>query len=118
MRCDAAARILSWQGHTVIRANHLGDWGTQFGMLIEHLIDVDAPAGSLADLTAFYAAARATFDADAGFRDRARRRVVALQGDPTEYGVVEHPPGVGVARDEIDLTTRREPHRAYRIACA
>jgi arginyl-tRNA synthetase len=78
---DAAARLLERLGHDVRRANHLGDWGTPFGMLIEHLRDTgDAAIG---DLTAFYRAARARFDADEDFRDRSRRRVVALQaGDP------------------------------------
>jgi arginyl-tRNA synthetase len=84
---DAAARLLEWQGHRVIRANHLGDWGTPFGMLIEHLLDVGEAAAAheldAGDLSARYRAARAKFDADAAFRDRARRRVVALQaGDP------------------------------------
>ncbi|BFU46294.1 arginine--tRNA ligase [Krasilnikovia sp. MM14-A1004] len=81
---DAAARLLEWQGNTVIRANHLGDWGTPFGMLIEHLVDLgDTGEGSLADLTAFYQAARVKFDADPEFKRRAQLRVVALQsGDP------------------------------------
>jgi arginyl-tRNA synthetase len=80
---DALARVLGFVGHTVIRQNHLGDWGTQFGMLIEHLSGLDlGPAGSrgIADLNALYQAAKARFDADADFADRARRRVVALQG--------------------------------------
>jgi len=80
---DAAARLLEWQGHTVVRANHLGDWGTPFGMLIEHMIDgtgTGTGTDSLDDLTAFYQAARAKFDADDDFRTRARLRVVALQG--------------------------------------
>jgi arginyl-tRNA synthetase len=78
---DAAARVLEWSGHTVIRANHLGDWGTQFGMLIEHLVDLgDTGTDSLDDLTAFYRAARKKFDADDDFRTRARLRVVSLQG--------------------------------------
>ena len=80
---DAAARLLTWLGHDVRRANHIGDWGTPFGMLIEHLLDVgEAEAAqelSVGDLTAFYRAARIKFDADAGFADRARHRVVALQ---------------------------------------
>ena len=77
---DAAARVLDWCGHTVLRANHLGDWGTSFGMLIEHMIEVDGTAAdSLADLGAFYQAARAKFGADEDFRTRARLRVVALQ---------------------------------------
>ncbi|MFF5173294.1 arginine--tRNA ligase [Micromonospora sp. NPDC000089] len=80
---DAAARLLEWLGHRVLRANHLGDWGTPFGMLIEHLVDLgEAEAThdlSMGDLDAFYKAARAKFDADEAFRERSRRRVVALQ---------------------------------------
>ncbi|WP_433147395.1 arginine--tRNA ligase [Actinomadura nitritigenes] len=85
---DAIARILDFLGHDVVRDNHVGDWGTPFGMLIEHLLDLgeDAAArgdSSVSDLTAFYQAARAKFDGDEGFADRSRRRVVALQaGDP------------------------------------
>jgi arginyl-tRNA synthetase len=84
---DAIVRLLDWLGHRVIRQNHLGDWGTPFGMLIEHLADTGAEAGSadstVDELSDFYRAARRKFDADEEFRDRARRRVVALQsGDP------------------------------------
>jgi arginyl-tRNA synthetase len=84
---DAAVRVLDWLGHRVLRANHLGDWGTPFGMLIEHLVDAGeadtAEELSLGDLNAFYQAARAKFDTDEAFRERSRRRVVALQsGDP------------------------------------
>ncbi|MCA2218449.1 arginine--tRNA ligase [Jidongwangia harbinensis] len=75
---DAAARLLEWAGHRVVRANHLGDWGTPFGMLLEHLLETGGGEGG--DLTAFYRAARARFDADPEFRVRARLRVVALQG--------------------------------------
>ncbi|MEV4808762.1 arginine--tRNA ligase [Micromonospora avicenniae] len=81
---DAAARLLEWLGHRVLRANHLGDWGTPFGMLIEHLVDLgEAEAAqdlSMGDLDSFYKAARAKFDAGEAFRERSRRRVVALQG--------------------------------------
>ena len=84
---DAIARILEFAGHRVIRDNHVGDWGTQFGMLIEYLLDVgeeSAAAGLLrTDPNAFYQAARRKFDSDPGFADRARKRVVDLQGgDP------------------------------------
>ncbi|GAA4963425.1 arginine--tRNA ligase [Actinoplanes utahensis] len=81
---DALARMLEWLGHDVVRVNHLGDWGTPFGMLVEHLIEEGGEGDhSLADLTAFYQAARAKFDGDDDFRTRARLRVVALQsGDP------------------------------------
>ncbi len=78
---DALVRAHEALGHTVIRQNHLGDWGTPFGMLIEHLIDLGAGAEhSIKDLNAFYQAARVKFDGDAAFAERARARVVALQG--------------------------------------
>ncbi|MET7668531.1 arginine--tRNA ligase [Micromonospora luteifusca] len=81
---DAAARLLEWLGHRVLRANHLGDWGTPFGMLIEHLVDLGedeaAQELSIGDLDSFYKAARVKFDADETFQERSRRRVVALQG--------------------------------------
>jgi arginyl-tRNA synthetase len=85
---DAAVRVLEWLGHTVIRQNHLGDWGTPFGMLVEHLLDIGEAEGSrelsVGDLDGFYKAARKKFDADPAFRERARRRVVLLQhGDET-----------------------------------
>jgi arginyl-tRNA synthetase len=84
---DAVARILEFAGHDVIRDNHLGDWGTPFGMLIEHLLDVgeNSPDASLleTDPNSFYQAGRAKFEADPAFAERARRRVVLLQGgDP------------------------------------
>ncbi|WP_435588105.1 arginine--tRNA ligase [Micromonospora aurantiaca (nom. illeg.)] len=84
---DAAARTLEWLGHRVLRANHLGDWGTPFGMLIEHLLDLGESGAaqelSMGDLDGFYKAARAKFDDDEAFRERSRQRVVALQGgDP------------------------------------
>ncbi|APR87620.1 Arginyl-tRNA synthetase [Minicystis rosea] len=85
---DAVARVLTALGHRVIRQNHVGDWGTPFGMLIEHLLDEDASGRSdlsAADLNSFYKAARAKFDADPAFAERARQRVVKLQGgdEPT-----------------------------------
>lgn len=80
---DSLARTLEHVGHTVIRQNHLGDWGTPFGMLIEHLLDVgedSAEAALLAtDPNAFYQAARTKFDEDAAFATRARARVATLQ---------------------------------------
>ena len=77
---DAMARVLEALGHRVIRQNHVGDWGTQFGMLVAHLEDVQEAAPELRDLEVFYAEARKRFDADVDFADRARRTVVALQG--------------------------------------
>jgi arginyl-tRNA synthetase len=84
---DALVRVLEFVGHRVIRQNHLGDWGTPFGMLIEHLLSVgEAEAAnelSVGELGRFYQEARAEFDANPDFADRARRRVVELQaGDP------------------------------------
>jgi arginyl-tRNA synthetase len=80
---DALARVLEAVGHCVVRQNHLGDWGTPFGMLLEHLADTGAAALgeiSVGDLNTFYQAARKKFDDDPAFADRARRRVVLLQG--------------------------------------
>ncbi|MFB6612448.1 arginine--tRNA ligase [Agromyces sp. NPDC056379] len=80
---DALARMLEWSGHTVIRQNHIGDWGTPFGMLIEHSLDLGRGSAELDrmadDPNAFYRAARAKFDASPAFAERARRRVVLLQ---------------------------------------
>jgi arginyl-tRNA synthetase len=90
---DALARILEFNGAKVIRHNHIGDWGTQFGMLIQFMLE--EPQGQLAvgqgesgeeaisRLDALYRASRKKFDSDPEFAGRARERVVALQaGDP------------------------------------
>jgi arginyl-tRNA synthetase len=84
---DAIVRVLEFLGHEVLRANHIGDWGTQFGMLLEHLLDVGEEAThdilAAGEINEFYQAAKQKFDADPQFADRSRRRVVALQsGDP------------------------------------
>ena len=86
---DAQARVLEFRGHQVLRLNHVGDWGTQFGMLITHLKQVapqaltTADAVELGDLVAFYRQAKARFDADETFQTTAREEVVRLQsGDP------------------------------------
>ena len=79
---DCLARLWAFLGDGVVRQNHLGDWGTPFGMLVEHLIDEgmgEADHLTVADLNTFYQRARAKFDADPSFADRARRRVVLLQ---------------------------------------
>ncbi|HTP15286.1 MAG TPA: arginine--tRNA ligase [Streptosporangiaceae bacterium] len=80
---DAIAAILEYLGHEVVRAAHLGDWGTQFGMLIEHALDIGDQAAyqqlAAGEFTAFYQAARTKFEADPGFAGRARQRVVQLQ---------------------------------------
>jgi len=85
---DALVRMLEFVGHKVVRENHIGDWGTPFGMLIEHLIDLgEATAAeelSVGDLDGFYRQARAKFEKDDLFKDRARNRVVLLQGGDVE----------------------------------
>jgi arginyl-tRNA synthetase len=85
---DAIVRILAYLGHDVIRANHLGDWGTQFGLLIEHLLDVGEDTArqqlSAGEINAFYQAARVKFDSDPAFADRSRHRVVLLQSGDKE----------------------------------
>ncbi|MEV0773380.1 arginine--tRNA ligase [Nocardia salmonicida] len=90
---DSLARVFGFLGADVIRANHLGDWGTQFGMLIQyidehpespwHTEELDVETSAVSVLDGLYKAARAQFDSDPAFADRARTRVVALQaGDP------------------------------------
>ncbi|BAY51318.1 arginyl-tRNA-synthetase [Thermostichus vulcanus NIES-2134] len=82
---DCIARILEFQGHTVLRLNHVGDWGTQFGMLIAYLDEVypdaltTANALDLGDLVTFYKKAKQRFDSDPEFQQKARAKVVALQ---------------------------------------
>ena len=81
---DALGRMLEALGHEVVRQNHVGDWGTPFGMLIEQLVDLgQADKGGadsdVGELSAFYRDARTKFDTDAQFADRSRRRVVLLQ---------------------------------------
>lgn len=85
---DSLARLYRFKGYTVIARNHVGDWGTPFGMLIEHLLDLGEDAAiaslSIGDLNAFYKAAREKFDADDAFKERSRLRVVALQAGDDE----------------------------------
>ncbi|PAU86656.1 arginine--tRNA ligase [Pseudomonas sp. WN033] len=82
---DAVARVLEFLGHSVIRQNHVGDWGTQFGMLLayleEHSVDAEAELG---DLEHFYRQAKKRFDDSPEFADRARQRVVELQAGDAE----------------------------------
>ncbi len=85
---DALARVHEHLGNKVIRQNHLGDWGTPFGMLIEHLLDI-GEKNAVAQLeagegNAYYQAARAKFDSDPEFNRRARARVVTLQAEEPE----------------------------------
>ena len=81
---DATVKVLEYLGHNVIRQNHMGDWGTQFGMLLAHFSDQLAENSvaetALSDLEDFYRAAKVRFDDEEGFADRARDYVVKLQG--------------------------------------
>ncbi|QNG29340.1 arginine--tRNA ligase [Synechococcus sp. LTW-R] len=83
---DSLARVLEFRGHPVLRLNHVGDWGTQFGMLITHLKQVapealeTADAVDLGDLVAFYREAKKRFDEDEAFQTTSREEVVKLQG--------------------------------------
>ena len=85
---DALVRMCMRVGHTVLRENHIGDWGTPFGMLIEHLVDLGEVGAarelSVGDLDGFYKQARQKFDAAESFQERARQRVVLLQGGDAE----------------------------------
>jgi arginyl-tRNA synthetase len=101
---DAIVRVLEAVGHDVTRQNHLGDWGTQFGMLIEHILDEEAGGSATlenagqAELTALYQRAKQRFDEEPEFAERAKRRVVALQrGDEAT---------LARWRKLIDLSTR------------
>jgi arginyl-tRNA synthetase len=80
---DCLVRLLEFVGHQVIRENHIGDWGTPFGMFIEHVLDLRSEHPGqpidLGDPGAFYKAARVKFDASDEFKERARARVVKLQ---------------------------------------
>ncbi|MCE7082522.1 arginine--tRNA ligase [Streptomyces sp. ST2-7A] len=99
---DSLVRVLDFLGTDVVRQNHIGDWGTQFGMLIQYLTehpetrwrtaDLDAPEGestagagdAVSALDSLYREARKLFDADPAFKERAQRRVVALQAGDEE----------------------------------
>ncbi|WP_448553163.1 arginine--tRNA ligase [Thalassotalea montiporae] len=85
---DAVVRALEFRGDKVIRQNHMGDWGTQFGMLLAHLSDKlaadEVAETALSDLEAFYREAKVRFDDEEGFADRAREYVVKLQGGDAE----------------------------------
>lgn len=95
---DALTRILEFAGEKVVRRNHIGDWGTQFGMLVQYIAehpdgqgaerDTDTDGPSMSRLNRIYRASRAKFDSDEEFTDRARKRLVALQvGDPQTLAV-------------------------------
>jgi len=89
---DALARLFEFLGHDVLRLNHIGDWGTSFGMLIAHIKQLrpglleGTEMGDLPLLMVLYKEARERFEADSAFADEARRQVVALQGGEAEAG--------------------------------
>ena len=84
------ANLLAFQGHDVVRLNHVGDWGTQFGMLVEHLKDTkpevveDGGDVDVGELVVVYKQAKKRFDVDDEFKTRAREGVVKLQGGDEE----------------------------------
>ncbi|MCO5368056.1 arginine--tRNA ligase [Pseudomonas alliivorans] len=81
---DGVANVLGFLGDTVIRQNHVGDWGTQFGMLLAYLQEKPATSDELSDLENFYRAAKQRFDESEEFAERARGLVVKLQGGDAE----------------------------------
>ena len=91
---DAVVKTLEFLGHNVIRQNHMGDWGTQFGMLLAHLNDKLAENAvaetALSDLEDFYREAKVRFDEEDGFADRAREYVVKLQGGDAQCMTLWH----------------------------
>lgn len=122
---DCLVRILEKLGHQVIRQNHVGDWGTQFGMLIAYMqelsVDETALNAGLSDLEDFYRAAKDRFDNDPKFADTARLSVVKLQsGDPeylaawerfideslTHCEALYEKLGVSLTRDDLDAESR------------
>ena len=128
---DAIVRVLEYLGDDVIRANHIGDWGTQFGILLEHLVDVGEQATydqlAAGEINDFYQAAKQKFDDDPDFADRSRLRVVALQsGDPETLrlwhilvGDTEHYYNVIYQRLGVTLTDAdRAPESFYNAMLA
>jgi arginyl-tRNA synthetase len=107
---DALVRMLEFQGHTVIRENHIGDWGRPFGMMIEHLLDIgeDVAAAGLqqGDLDGFYKAANAKFGESEEFQERSRERVVKLQArEPETIAIWQRL--VDMSNDYFNLVYRR-----------
>ncbi len=120
---DTFARVLAFEGHRVIRQNHIGDWGTQFGMLCALLKEkmpdaIDKPEQvHLSDLEAFYREAKTRDDADPDFHERARREVVALHnGEPEtlkawQYIVDESRAHYMALYDRLGVSMTREDER-------
>ena len=113
---DTLCSVLEFAGHDVVRLNHVGDWGTQFGMLVEHLRDEypialdksKADEVDLGDLVMLYKAAKKRFDDDEEFKKRAREGVVKLQsGNPEE-----------LAAWEALCAASRKEFQKVRVACS
>ncbi|KAK9102283.1 hypothetical protein Sjap_019537 [Stephania japonica] len=107
---DTLARMLEFSNVEVLRRNHVGDWGTQFGMLIEFLFEEfpnweDAGGQAVGDLQAFYKASKQRFDADPVFKERAQQAVVRLQGGEEKYRA---------AWAQICDISRQEFHQVYK----
>ncbi|XP_062230845.1 arginine--tRNA ligase, cytoplasmic-like isoform X1 [Phragmites australis] len=108
---DTLARMLEFSNVGVLRRNHVGDWGTQFGMLIEYLFEKfpnwqEIGSQAIGDLQIFYKASKHKFDNDPDFKDRAQQAVVRLQGGEEKYRdawkkICE------VSRSEFDLVYKR-----------
>ncbi|MDH2998169.1 arginine--tRNA ligase [Pasteurellaceae bacterium LFhippo2] len=107
---DGVVRALEFLGNKVIRANHVGDWGTQFGMLIAYLEKMEnehASAMELSDLEAFYRAAKEHYDSDEAFAEKARGYVVKLQGGD-EYCRT-------MWKKLVDITMQQNQHNYERL---
>jgi arginyl-tRNA synthetase len=83
---DSLARLFEWLGFEVMKINHIGDFGTQFGMLVTYIVenDLDLDNGRLSDLMEWYRASKVSFDEDPGFKKRAQEMVVRLQSSEEE----------------------------------
>ena len=86
---DSVCRLFEFLGYNVLRLNHIGDWGTQFGMLIAHLQDIfpdyKSTSPPIGDLMAFYKESKKRFDSDEDFKKRAYACVVKLQAHDPDY---------------------------------
>ena len=116
---DSLANVLDFLGDEVIRQNHIGDWGTQFGMLIAYLEEQgDAGETSLSDLESFYKAAKKRFDEDGAFADKAREYVVKIQsGDAHCLGLWKRFIDISLRHceevyDKLNVNLTREDVRA------
>jgi arginyl-tRNA synthetase len=117
---DALARVLEFEGDEVVRQNHIGDWGTQFGMLLTHLRESAVAQSSethISDLEDFYRAAKKRFDEDEKFQDVSRKTVVQLQsGDPETLAlwqriIEETRRHFQPLYEQLNVTLRREHER-------